>query len=119
MNKKEKIDPGGVQIDAYWVPSEEVEDYVATREELAKRATALFQTFCEHVSRDWAGSEDGEAVVGYDADYQIKALVHLDPMAMQWVDEYPAVEEFNEVLLAHNEYTVEEWKQMMKEKSQE
>lgn len=42
MNKKEKIDPRGVQIDAYWVPSEEVEDYVATREELAKRATALF-----------------------------------------------------------------------------
>lgn len=68
-----------VQVDAYALPADEADAYIALREECAKAATKVFQKYCAEVRREWAGSEDGEAITGYDANGQLQCLIHLDP----------------------------------------
>ena len=76
---------GMVLVDNYWVEEADVERYLADREAAALRATAAMGTFCETVAREWAGSEDGEAVVGYNEDDSIRSLLHLDPASVRLV----------------------------------
>ncbi len=68
-----------IQVDAYSVPADEAAAYIALREECATIATAVFKKYCADVRREWAGSEDGEAITGYDANGHLQCLIHLDP----------------------------------------
>ena len=66
-------------VDAYMVPNEEVDQYIADREELAAVAIGLMSPFCASVERCWKGSQDGEAIVGLDSAGEIISMIHLDP----------------------------------------
>ena len=71
-------------VDAYRVPACEAEAYRARREQLAQAARAHFRAAgCAAVQRCWAGSEDGEAVVGLDENGALLCLVHLDPTSTE------------------------------------
>lgn len=70
---------GMVLIDNYWVDEADAPRYLAERARAAELATCAMSTFCASVTRRWAGSEDGEAVVGLDAEGSIRSVVHLDP----------------------------------------
>ncbi|MDO4692204.1 MAG: hypothetical protein Q4A64_04950 [Porphyromonadaceae bacterium] len=100
---KYEITKFGVRVDAYHVNLEDAETYCRDREALAERATRFFETFCFRVSRDWAGSEDGEAIVGYNRREEIIALIHLDPLGIQMHTENPDDRAFEDELLYHNE----------------
>ena len=91
--KKSEVEETWVQVDAYCIPSSEVEVYKAQREELAEKALRFFETFCHHTSRDWAGSQDGEAVVGLNKQNEIIALIHLDPDGVEFMNQYPDVKD--------------------------
>ena len=100
INKK---DDTWVQVDAYMVPSSEVELYKRQREELAEAALSFFGTFCYSVAREWAGSQDGEAVVGCNVNGEIIALIHLDPGGIEMMQKCNTLLEFNKALLEYNE----------------
>ena len=74
--------PGMILVDAYLIPAEQADAYIAAREALADKATRVLQEMCVSVERCWAGSQDGEAIVGLDAHGEIQALTHLDPDAV-------------------------------------
>ena len=78
---------GMVLVDAYLIPADQADAYIAAREALAERATRVLQAMCSSVERCWAGSQDGEAIVGLDADGEIQALTHLDPDAVDALGE--------------------------------
>jgi len=66
-------------VDAYYIPSDQAEAYIADREYFAGKAAEVFREFCPRVFRDWAGSEDGEAVLGCDGSGRLMMHVHLNP----------------------------------------
>ena len=68
-----------VRVDAYLIPSSKAKEYIADREYYAQKAAEVFGEFCPDVRRDWAGSEDGEAVVACDEGGRLMMHVHLDP----------------------------------------
>lgn len=70
---------GMVLVDNYWIEESKFEDYLKDRAEAAQKATAAMETFRENVELQWAGSQDGEAVVGFNDDESIRTLIHLDP----------------------------------------
>lgn len=72
--------PSGMTlVDAYMVPDEDVDEYIADRERLAALAIKILTPSCALVERCWQGSEDGEAVVGFNAEGEILSMIHLDP----------------------------------------
>ncbi|PKK39507.1 hypothetical protein ABB02_01221 [Clostridiaceae bacterium JG1575] len=73
-----KVD-GMTLVDSVYIPDAMVEEYVKDREHLAEEATKIFKKYCVSVSRDYKGSQDGEAIVGRNADGEIQMFVHLDP----------------------------------------
>ncbi|MBE1556677.1 hypothetical protein [Sporosarcina limicola] len=74
-----KRSKGMVLVDNYWIPKSQAKKFLETRERCAVEATLIMGEFCEKVERCWAGSEDGEAVVGTDQHGEIVCLIHLDP----------------------------------------
>lgn len=72
-----------VSIDGWQIPATEAEAYRAARERTARRALEVLQAICARTDRRWAGSEDGEAVVGLDADDELVAVIHLDPSTVE------------------------------------
>lgn len=72
-----------VNVDGWMIPTERVERYRAARELCAAIASMIFAPYCAEVKRQWAGSEDGEAVTGLDKAGQLICLVHLDPDMVQ------------------------------------
>lgn len=71
--------PHWTLVDAYYIPSDQAEQYIADRELFAEKAAAIFREFYPTVIRDWAGSEDGEAVLALDENDRLMMHVHLDP----------------------------------------
>lgn len=76
---------GMVLIDNYWVEEENAQKYLADRAEAGKKAIAAMETFCHEVKLQWAGSQDGEAVVGFNKDQSIRSVIHLDPHGIQLI----------------------------------
>lgn len=76
---------GMVLIDNHWVEETEVEQYLIDRSTAAEKAIAAMRTFCASAEVMWAGSEDGEAVVGFDAQRAIRSVIHLDPKGVQQI----------------------------------
>lgn len=68
-----------VNVDGYEIRRSMLETYLEDREQLAERLMRLMQQKGLTADRKWAGSQDGEAVVGCDANNQIVALMHLNP----------------------------------------
>lgn len=85
QSKKQKKQKGKVLVDNYWIAKSETEQYQVNREEAAQKALAAMRTFCQTAERQWAGSEDGEAVVGYNADQNIRSIIHLNPQGVQLI----------------------------------
>lgn len=79
---KTKRSGNTILIDGYFIATEDAAQYVTRREQLALRVETLMASFCHSVKRCWAGSEDGEAVVGFYANGTIASLLHLDPDAV-------------------------------------
>ncbi|MDE8257149.1 hypothetical protein PT250_07185 [Erysipelothrix rhusiopathiae] len=72
-----------VLVDAYYVPSSTVESYIKDREFFAMKAQDVFSSFCSQVERKWENTEEGEAIVGYDENNNIAALVYLNPKGIE------------------------------------
>lgn len=81
---------GMTLVDAYYIPNDALEAYIKDRDEMAAKAMRIFQKHCHSVRRDYAGSQDGEALIGCDEDGEIMLFIHLDPDgidAMKTADE--------------------------------
>lgn len=91
-----------VKVDAYFVPFDEEEQYRKDREELALRAEMIFKEFCAIVKRDWAGSEDGEAITGLNENGELIALIHLDPYGVEMLNSSENLQIFRQKLLEYN-----------------
>lgn len=76
---------GMVLIDNYWIEETEVEKYLADRSDAAQKAVSAMSTFCAKVELLWAGSEDGEAVVGFDEQQAIRSVIHLNPRGVKLI----------------------------------
>lgn len=118
MNKDKKNDYW-VQVDAYCVPKSEEKEYRAQREKLAQRALNFFDTFCHYTTREWAGSQDGEAALGYNKQNELIALIHLDPDGIKISVENPIESEFNQALLDYNEISSTEFERLYRMKNKE
>ena len=71
---------GTTRVDAYMVDNTEVKDYITGRELGYRRISQLLQSRGYQAGRDFAGSEDGEAIVYRRADSKHEQiLVYLDP----------------------------------------
>lgn len=68
-----------VNVDGYAIRRSMLETYLEDREQLAERLMRLMQQKGLKTERRWAGSEDGEAVLGLNAKGSIVAWMHLDP----------------------------------------
>ena len=97
-----------VRVDAYCVSSSEEKSYRADREELATRSLKVFGKYFHSTERCWAGSEDGEAVVGLNEKGELRALIHLDPMGIDLLKQNPSEIEFEKALLDYNGMSFEE-----------
>ena len=84
---RSEYDTGWVRVDAYLIPENEAEAYIADREYYAEKAAEIFREFYPLVFRAWAGSEDGEAVTAYDKDGRLMMHIHLDPSGISGMKE--------------------------------
>lgn len=84
-DKKFKKLKGMVLIDNYWVDEKDVEKYLSDRKKAAEKATTAMESFCDSVELQWAGSQDGEAVVGFDSKEHIRSVIHLDPHGVKLI----------------------------------
>lgn len=74
-----------VLIDNYWIDDAHAQQYLADRSQAAQKATAAMSTFCASVQTQWAGSEDGEAVVGLDEQNSIRSVISLNPHSVKLI----------------------------------
>lgn len=74
-----------VLIDSHWIKLADAEQYLADRSAAAQKALAAMRTFCASAQTLWAGSEDGEAVVGFDAQHAIRSVIHLNPQGVKHI----------------------------------
>lgn len=118
MEKKEQ-EERWVQVDAYCVPSSEEIKYRKEREELAKKTTDFFETFSHHTSRDWAGSQDGEAILGLDHENNIIAMIHLDPDGIDLMHSHPDTADFEQALLDYNEISPDRYAHFLELKEEQ
>lgn len=70
-------------VDAYYIPDEEVEDYIFHREKYAEILLEAFKEKYNFAERAFQGSQDGEAVIGLDEKEDLMNLIHLDPMTIE------------------------------------
>lgn len=73
------------KVDAYLIPEHEADRYEAEREEAKALALEAMRSFCHSAGLDFAGSQDGEAVLGYDEAGACVALIHLDPEGVKQI----------------------------------
>lgn len=105
-------------VDGWYIPDDEVEQYCADREHCAALAAKLFTTFCHEVTLDWAGSEDGEAVVGLGDDGELIALVHLDPRNIEMLTRAEKQGRFDTTLLRISGLSPKNFKKLVVRKAQ-
>lgn len=91
---------GWVRVDAWLIPEEKAASYIVDREYYAGMAEEIFLEFCPVVRRDWAGSEDGEAVTACDENGRLMMHVHLDSDNVRAMTEADRRGEFRRWLLS-------------------
>lgn len=97
MTRKSKKASGMTLVDAYMVPNKHVDQYIADREKLAAIATELMKPFCASVERCWKGSQDGEAIVGFNSAGEIVSMIHLDPDGIELLNKPKELEAYLQV----------------------
>lgn len=70
---------GLTRVDAYYVEDHMVDYYIEQREKFAKEIAWVYSDMGYNAMRDWAGSEDGEAIIAIDKKGAIAGFIHLDP----------------------------------------
>lgn len=95
---------GMTSVDGYYIPDEEVDAYLKERAYYGKKAEEIFRRFCPNTIRDWAGTQDGEAVLGLDEKGKLMMLIHLDPTDIETMKEAEKEGNLEEVLLSMNGY---------------
>ena len=81
--QEEELPEGIRLVDGWHIPEEQADAYIRERERFAKLALHFYGGRCASVCRDFKGSEDGEAVLGLDANGEIQYILHLDPMNLE------------------------------------
>lgn len=99
---------GMTLVDNYWIPDEELEDYLAERDHFRKAIIALAEDYFPKVTTAFQGSEDGEAVVAYQENGTFRFLMHLDPMRIEEMKEAERNNELRDYFLDICEITEEE-----------
>lgn len=89
--------PGFEKVDAYLIPKKEAGNYKRRRKLARKAAIKAMETFCDHVYCDFAGSQDGEAVLGMK-DGECIAFIHLDPWGIDRIEKAQSEGRLVEVL---------------------
>lgn len=74
---------GDTLIDSYNIPNSEVEQYVKDREALAIEINNFYSSLGLKVKRCFAGSEDGEAIIGLNKQGEIEKFIYLDPETVE------------------------------------
>lgn len=87
LTEADKKDYGVRLVDGWHIPEAEADEYIRTRERYAEMALAFYAKRFASVRRDFAGSQDGEAVLGLDEQGELQFLLHLDPMNIQQMEE--------------------------------
>lgn len=95
-----------VPVDGWMIPADQAEKYIQNRERMANVVVEIFCDYCPRVLRQWAGSEDGEAVTGLNANGDLYMLVHLDPNSMAILEEEEHAGKLRAYLLSYNELPV-------------
>lgn len=93
-NEGEGLVEGITLVDAYHVDNEELREYIEKREEKYSQVKSMLEEKGYEVDRDFAGSEDGEAIVYKEKDKdEWHFLVHMDPFFVEenidenWISE--------------------------------
>lgn len=76
---------GMVRLGAYYVPMSIAGKHKRQVKSARKLALSAMLEFCHSSASAWKGSQDGEAVLGFDKMGKIKALIHLDPQGVQLI----------------------------------
>lgn len=79
--------PGMTLVDNYWIPDEDLKQYLDDRHHFRKKIIAYAQEYFPKVTTEFQGTEDGEAVVAYREDGSFRFLMHLDPMRIDEMKE--------------------------------
>lgn len=77
---------GFEKVDAYLIPKKEAGTYKRRKKLAKKAAKEAMKTFCDKVYCDFAGSQDGEAVIGMK-DGEYIAFIHLDPWGIERIEQ--------------------------------
>lgn len=88
---------GFEKVDAYLIPKKEAGSYKRRRKAARKAAKAAMKEFCDRVYCDFAGSQDGEAVIGMK-DGEYIAFIHLDPWGIERIEQAIKEDRLVEVL---------------------
>lgn len=88
---------GFEKVDAYLIPKKEAGRYKRNRKRARKLALAGMRTFCDKAYTAFAGSQDGEAVIGMKGDKMI-AFIHLDPDGVERILSAKSNEELIKIL---------------------
>ncbi len=104
QKKRRHKNPYMVKVDAYMIPKEDAPLYIQKREDYAKKAAAVFSQYCAEVKRQWAGSEDGEAITGLNAQGELIMMIHLDPNGIENMENAEKQGQLHDFLLAWNEF---------------
>ncbi|HHT20105.1 MAG TPA: hypothetical protein GXZ74_01540 [Tissierellia bacterium] len=77
---------GFEKVDAYLIPKKQAGRYKRRRKAAKKAAMAAMSLFCDRVYCDFAGSQDGEAIIGMK-DGEYIAFIHLDPWGVDRIEQ--------------------------------
>ena len=103
--KGEATEVKTVKVDIFDIPETKANEYIATREEVAKAAMEVMKPYCVTVKRETLDEDEGEAVVGYYVTGEILMCVILDPFEVPVMKVALDKGTLKEYILAANELT--------------
>ena len=103
--KGEATEVKTVKVDIFDIPETKAEEYIATREEVAKAAMEVMKPYCVTVKRETLDEDEGEAVVWYYVTGEILMCVILDPFEVPVMKVALDKGTLKEYILAANELT--------------
>ena len=103
--KGEATEVKTVKVDIFDIPETKAEEYIATREEVAKAAMEVMKPYCVTVKRETLDEDEGEAVVGYYVTGEILMCVILDPFEVPVMKVALDKGTLKDYILAANELT--------------
>ena len=96
--KKTQKSPSMVKVDAYFIPVEWADQYIADRTLAAERLEKAMLTFCERIEYGGKGSQDGEFITGIDQHGEYITFMHISTEEVEAVTACKTQEELIELL---------------------